>query len=262
MRGTTPTWRLAAVHLGAGVTLALLVLHPVTMAIYWFEFHPAVAGVGSASEFALDRVTGAFTPTMLPMTAAFAVLGLFLGGGSALYAHALRRRERQLARLHAELGRDLATLIGAGEGERLEFKASARWDRERGAGNRDLEIAVVRSIAGFLNARGGTLLIGVADDGSVVGLDKDYHTLRAKGRDGFERFLMGVVAKRLGTDVCPLVHVLFHDVEGLDVCRVTVEPSPLPVFLADGDGSRFFLRAGNATRELDAEEVVRLLARG
>jgi hypothetical protein len=38
---------------------------------------------------------------------------------------------------------------------------------------------------------------------------------------------------------------------------VMVESSQRPVFFADGDRSRFFLRTGNATRELDAAEAVR-----
>ena len=38
-----------------------------------------------------------------------------------------------------------------------------------------LETAVLKTIAAFLNSRdGGTLLIGVADDGTVHGLDSDY----------------------------------------------------------------------------------------
>lgn len=244
-------------HLAAGIAVGLLFLHPVTMAIYWLEAHPEVAGVSSAWDFALHRVSRAFTPAMLPMTATFAVLGAVLGIGSGLYAVALRRTERQMARLAAELGADVRELIRAGEGARLELKSSARWNYRKGAGDKDVEAAIARAIAGFMNAGGGTLLLGVADDGEVLGLEKDFHTLRSKDRDGYERFLIDLVAKRLGTDACPLVHVLFHRVDGHEVCRVIVEGSPRPVFCADGDRSRFFLRTGNATRELDAAEALR-----
>lgn len=249
--------RTMAGHLATGIAVGLLFLHPVTMAIYWLEAHPEVAGASSAWEFALHRVTRAFTPAMLPMTATFAVLGAILGVGSGLYAVTLRRTERQMARLAAELGADVRELIRAGEGSRLELKSSARWDYRKGAGNRDIEAAIVRSIAGFMNAGGGTLLLGVADDGEVLGLEKDFHTLRSKDRDGYERFLIDLVAQRLGTDACPRIHVLFHELEGRDLCRVIVGASPRPVFYTDGDRSRFFLRTGNATRELDAAEALR-----
>ncbi len=250
-------WPTIVAHLLTGVAMGVLFLHPVTMAIYWFEGHPAPAGVAPAWEFALSRVTRALTPSMLPMTATFAVLGTILGLASGLYAVGLRRRERHLARLAAELTADVRELIRAGEGERLELKSSARWDYRKGAGSRELEATVARSIAGFMNAEGGTLLLGVSDDREVLGLDKDYHTLRSKDRDGYERFLIDLVAKRLGTDACRLIHVLFHEVNGRDLCRVTVEPSRAPVFYVEDDRSRFFLRTGNATRELDVAEALR-----
>lgn len=91
----------------------------------------------------------------------------------------------------------------SGESERVEFKSSARWDYVNNRPNRAIEEAVVRTIAGFLNHRGGSLLIGIDDGGEVVGLKADYHTLRDKNRDGFERFLMGLVRNGLA-DLCTL----------------------------------------------------------
>ena len=46
---------------------------------------------------------------------------------------------------------------------------------------------VVKTLAGFLNAEGGTLLIGVDDAGAVIGLAGDYEALRKRDRDGFEQ---------------------------------------------------------------------------
>ncbi|MCB1055901.1 MAG: ATP-binding protein [Acidobacteria bacterium] len=240
-----------------GAVLSLFLLHPVTMVIYWFEMHPVVPGVDSALGFALHRLFAAFRPAMWPMTLAFLVLGMVLGLGSAAYSRAVGRWSRRASWLEAELHRDLESLLRAGEGELLELKSSARWDFSRGSGNKHLELAIVRTVAGFLNGAGGTLLIGVDDDGAVVGLEKDYHTLRSKDRDGFEQFLVGLVSQKLGSDACAMVHVVFHEVEGRDVCRVVVEPSPVPVFLAEGDRSHYYLRVGNVTRELDAEEALR-----
>jgi type I restriction enzyme R subunit len=44
----------------------------------------------------------------------------------------------------------------------------------RGQAEQGDEDAVVKTVAGFLNTDGGTLLIGVAPDRQVVGLDHDY----------------------------------------------------------------------------------------
>jgi len=37
-----------------------------------------------------------------------------------------------------------------------------------------------------MNGEGGSLIIGVADDGEILGLKADYNILRKKDRDGFE----------------------------------------------------------------------------
>lgn len=52
-----------------------------------------------------------------------------------------------------------------------------------------LETASLKTIAAFLNSpAGGTLLIGVADDGTMVGLDSDYASLAKQGKDDADRF--------------------------------------------------------------------------
>ena len=61
------------------------------------------------------------------------------------------------------------TLISEGEHEQLEFKQTLRWDVEQRQHNNVLEEVTVKSIASFANGKGGTLLIGVRDDGGIVG---------------------------------------------------------------------------------------------
>ena len=67
----------------------------------------------------------------------------------------------------------------------VEFKSSLRWDVRQNCVNKDLEKVIVKTVAGFLNAHGGTPLIGVDDHGVPVGLVPDFKTLRKKDRDGF-----------------------------------------------------------------------------
>ena len=159
------------------------------------------------------------------------------------------------------MGRTVSSLISVGESEHVEFKATARWDRERGRVNRELEDAVARTIAGFLNHTGGSLLIGVTDEGTVCGVERDYGTLRDRDRNGFERFIIDLVRSRIGGDVCPLIHVTFHCGEEQDICRVIVEPADRPVYFHEGGTSRLFVRTGNSTRELDVREAMEHVAR-
>lgn len=250
--------RLLAV-LGAsvsGTVAGVGILHPLTMVIYWFEFHPELAGATSVWAFVALRMRAGFSQAMLPMTGAFAAIGFGLGLIVAAAVGAIARARRQVGQLEAELDRSLTSLLEAGEGETLEFKAALRWDLRAGATSRAIEGAVVRTIAGLMNHRGGSLLLGVDDRGRPVGLRADLATLRRQDRDGFEQFVVGLAERYLGADACTLLHILFHDVDGHDICRVVVEQASRPIYLRDERGDHYFLRTGNSTRELDAREAV------
>lgn len=246
-------WRGLAGHAIVGALAGILVLHPVTKAIYgsdWVSMRTFVA-----------RLALAFSPSMLPMSTAFAILGAGLGLMFGAYHRLLVRQRRALGFLQGELGRTVLSLVAAGESEHLEFKAAARWSIERGSVSRDLEDAIARTIAGFLNHTGGSLLIGVTDDGTVCGLAHDYGTLRTPNRDGYERFVYSLMRTRLGGEACTLVHVTFHLIDAKEICRVIVEPSERPVYFHDGNAARFFVRTGNSTRELDVREAMEHIGR-
>ena len=152
-------------------------------------------------------------------------------------------------------------LIASGESQRLEFKSTARFNMHTQVADRKLEQVVVKTVTGFLNSEGGTLVIGVADDGSVVGLEPDFGTLQPKGdRDGFELFLRQRLESSLSTSTAATVSTRFDSLQGKDVCIVSVAASGRPVFAKSMDGqgqaAEFWVRIGNATRQLHGEEMV------
>lgn len=244
----------------AGGIAGGLVLHPITMAIYWFEFHPMDGDARTVWAYMAFRLLSGFTPAMIAMTGVFAVIGLAHGLATGWVVRRLTLAGLAVGQLQAELARTTVSLLALPEGETLEFKASARWDYREGKVSRVLEGAIVRAIAGLMNHRGGSLLIGVDDHGHAVGLQRDFSSLRRTDRDGYQQFLIGLIERDLGADCCPLVHVLFSTIDGHDVCRVVVEASPRPVYLRDERGVRYVVRAGNSTRELDARAAVEHIA--
>ena len=153
---------------------------------------------------------------------------------------------------------DVRRLMATGENDRIEFKSSLRWDRREQRVNKQLEKAVVKTLAGFLNAEdGGTLLIGVDDAGAAVGLAADYESLHRKDRDGFEQHLQQLVAQNLGESMAPYLTVTFNEIDGRDVCHVSVDPSDHPVYVDEQQQAVFFLRAGNGTKPLPVDEAVK-----
>jgi len=236
--------------------MGVVVLHPLTKAVYWFEFRNSlITDADSLWGFLLHRLESAFSFEMWPMTFVFALIGGGIGLAFALYHLRLLRQHRTILHLEYELSENIASLISAGESERLEFKSSVRWDFRLERANKTLENVIAKSIAGFMNHKGGSLLVGISDDGEIVGLQDDYKTLKHKNRDGFELFINDLVEARLGGEFCALVHCSFHVIGGKDICRTLVESSNAPVYIRDGKVARYFLRTGNGTRELDARET-------
>ncbi|MXW03414.1 MAG: DUF262 domain-containing protein [Holophagales bacterium] len=118
-------------------------------------------------------------------------------------------------------------LVALGESQNCEFKSTGRVNLFTGQPDPTIEWAVLRSIAGFLNADGGTLLVGVEDDGGVVGIEKDFPYVQHKNLDGWGLWLTSLVAEALG-DVAPTaLSVQYCTLDGADttVARIDVEPS-------------------------------------
>ncbi len=252
----TSSERLLLTYTVIGALIGLVVLHPLTITVLWFESLATAPTEISYLDFMRSRLWLGFVPRRLFMGSVYLVLGGLLGAGFGILTHSLIRRARKLQFLSSIIGGTIPETIAAGEGSQVEFKSSVRWDMENNSTNKALEKIIAKTIAGFLNNRGGNLLIGVADDGVILGLEKDYQTLRHKNRDGFERLVTDIVRKTLGGDLCSQVHFSFVAIDGKDVCMVIVEPAPRAVYLEINGQSVFFVRSGNSTRQLDVRETV------
>ena len=165
--------------------------------------------------------------------------------------------QRLHARRHAIRG-SVVDLVRAGESATVEFKSSARYNRHAGRRDERLEQAVARTLAGFLNAEGGVLLIGVADDRSITGIEDDYTLLKTPDRDRFELWLRDMLTKAIGVTATTDLQVEFDAVDGHDVCLVTASAARRPVFVhgAARQDATLFVRLGNSTRELDVEQAL------
>ncbi len=147
------------------------------------------------------------------------------------------------------------TILADGETDTVEFKSSARWDYRESRHNKILESVIAKTITGFLNAKGGTLLIGVGDDGKVVGLEPDYKTLAKRpDRDGYQQFLVNLVSDAMGKDQCANLAISFHPVDGKEVCAIRASASARPVYVKDNQQTRFYLRTGNQNRHRETNE--------
>jgi len=241
-----------------GALIGILVLAPSYDYIYARE---QTADPLSSIEYVLTQIgymlTGKISHDNFVLIMFYAEIGAMLGLFSLVLYKFIHKRVLNIDHLKSELNKDIFSIIQQGEGSHLEFKSSLRWDMVESRINRSLEGVVLKTLAGFLNSPiGGTLLIGVTDNGDIIGLEKDYQTLKKPSQDGFEQNLMTSIANNLGTDLCQFVHVLFHVIDDKDVCRLIVSPATRPVFLDQGNSPKFFVRAGGGTRDLNIQEAL------
>jgi ATP-dependent DNA helicase RecG len=104
---------------------------------------------------------------------------------------------------------DLLKLISGGENERLEFKESLRLKEE-----------ISQAVSAFSNANGGSMLIGVSNDGKVIGVDI--------GRNTVEE-LANYIKRNTDPAIFPSVKIL--EIEGKKIIVIEVrESAEKPVF--------------------------------
>ncbi len=156
---------------------------------------------------------------------------------------------------------EIDDLLGVGESQTVEYKSTARLNLHTGKADKKMEHVIAKTVCGFLNAEGGTLLIGVDDTGSVLGLGDDMATLGSKAnRDGYELFLRQHLDNSLSVPTAGIVRIAFERVGEGDVCLVSVAASGKPVFSRPHEGgsvpTEFWVRIGNATKQLHGDDMM------
>jgi hypothetical protein len=149
-------------------------------------------------------------------------------------------------------GPTTAELIAGGEADGVEFKSTLRTNLFTGQPDDKMQIAVLKTLAAFLNAGGGTLLIGISDDGIPIGLAADAFP----SEDKMSLHLVNLIRDRIGDIFGPYVHPQFVENQGCRVLSVRCERGPKPAFVKDGVAQRFYVRGANATSELTGQSIV------
>jgi predicted HTH transcriptional regulator len=118
-----------------------------------------------------------------------------------------------------------------------------------------MEDAIVKTVAAFLNTDGGTLLIGVDDQGNVLGLEDDYPHVKPTNGDGFLNWLTTHLINALGHTPVTRARAGIAIVGGKDVCRVDAAARTGPVWAKTSKADRvLFARINNSTRPIPPGE--------
>lgn len=247
------------VHTVIGILAGYFLLHPITMVIYWFEISNSPITLKSILDVFTERFMHAFYLHMMPMSMSFIVIGGVFGLSSGLYFKKIRNQGQKIQIQQNQLKESIRSIIKTGENENVEFKKSFRYDSRIGHPEKSMEVLIMHSVAGFMNGKGGILIIGVDKDGHIKGLADDYFSLGIKSREGFEKRFLEVIASKLGSDICPFAHLIFHDIGDMEICSVYIEKAHRPVYIREGENTVFYLRTGNITKTLNTQGTVEYL---
>jgi hypothetical protein len=158
----------------------------------------------------------------------------------------------------ADLEADKGIYLGVESGT-LEFKTSIVFP----AGNNmqpdenSQNMNVMKGICAFLNSTtGGTLYLGVNDQGYVVGVEKDMQNLKTQTIDAYMRYVQDVAKKQFGVDALPYLRI--ESLYGDTVVAIHVEPHPYRVVELGGTA---YLRVNAESRVMPDEMRQELIDR-
>lgn len=142
-------------------------------------------------------------------------------------------------------------LLQAGEGPHLEYKSTLRTNLHTSQPDQRIEHGVLKTVAGFMNTDGGTLLIGVDDGGRALGLEADGFP----NEDKMILHLANLVKDRLGPHNAMYVDSTYVSAGTKRVMAIRCRQASKPVFVRDGGLERFYIRILAATQELQGSHM-------
>ena len=152
---------------------------------------------------------------------------------------------------------DVNDLIGNNETEKTEFKSSLCYDYDKKNKYWVPEMAVAKAVASFLNSDGGFVLIGVKDDKSTLGLEKDFVAIHNTTEDAFGLHFTSVIGNYLGLENTPYVKLRFTERESKKIAVVVIpKKAPKEVFLTENNTPHLYIRSGNSSRELNVKDAI------
>lgn len=151
---------------------------------------------------------------------------------------------------------EILGLIRAGENKEIEFKETFEYN-ERIEGNRDKKLvhSSIKTIAAFINSGGGNLLVGVADNREVVGINRDIKMNKGT-HDSFLLHFKNFIEKRIGQEYYPVIQQRITMVKGKPILRVECQSAKefgLDAVFVDNEDC--FVRTNPATDKLTGREL-------
>ena len=148
---------------------------------------------------------------------------------------------------------EILELIKKKESEEIEFKSTLRTNLHTNEFDKKMEFSALKTITAFLNSNGGTLLLGITDEGKILGIEHD----KFPDTDKFNLYLISMIKERIGKKHFHLIEIQNSVIEGRTIVKLSCKKSKNPVFLkSDSNEEEFYVRMGPSSVQLKGSELV------
>lgn len=156
----------------------------------------------------------------------------------------------------AQTAERVKSIIAGGETDQAEFKSTLRINLKTGNADKGVEKAWIKTIVAFLNSSGGVLLVGVEDDGNILGTAAD----QFENEDKCLLHVNNKIKQYIGLESAGFIRYRLVALGEREVLYVECRPSPSPVFVHLGKDEEFYIRVGPGSRQLSTSEVLKYVS--
>lgn len=147
---------------------------------------------------------------------------------------------------------EVKSLIKKGESREIEFKSTLRKNIYTGDSDKKIENSALKTLVGFMNTEGGTLLIGVNDNGDICGLERD----NFMNNDKLNLHLVNLIKTRIGKNYISLIEFEVIKIKNKEILKIRCAKSNKPVFLKEDEKEKFYIRLGPGNTELSGSSLI------
>ncbi len=147
-------------------------------------------------------------------------------------------------------------LLRLGESETLEFKSTMRKNLKTGKNGKEIEIAWLKGLVGFMNTNGGILLIGVDDDANILGIEAD----EFENEDKILLHFKNLLSQHIGLEYSNNINLIINQIEGKTILVIECERTDRPAFLYNKNSEEFYIRSGPASVRLSVSKVLKYVS--
>lgn len=121
-----------------------------------------------------------------------------------------------------------------------------------GQKGKEIEIAWLKGLVGFMNTDGGILVIGVDDDGQVLGLKSDGF----ENEDKIRLHYKNLIGQHIGPEFSRFLRFDIKKVKNEEVIIFEAREAGKPVFLKNKNDEAFYIRSGPSSERLTVSQVL------